>query len=345
MLSSHCKAGLNANYAEFSPCSTHRFVRVNMKMRYVGIDVAKHALDVAIGDSESGFEYLRCGNDPAGIEELVSRLNPQSLIVLEASGGYEHAAVAGLGMAGFAVAVVNPRQVRRFAQATGELAKTDRIDARMLALFAERVRPELRPLPTEAQREFEALMARRRQIVEMLTAEKNRLHQASRAVRSDVQAHINFLTKRLSSVDGALRKAVEDSPIWRAKDELLQSVPGIGHSSSMTLLAELPELGRLSPKQVAALVGLAPFCRDSGTLRGKRTVWGGRSQVRAALYMSTLVAVRHNPSLKAFYERLVLRGKPKKVALVASMRKLLVMLNAMIRDGSPWRPQNIHLVA
>lgn len=312
-----------------------------MTTSYVGIDVAKEMLDVAVGDSERGFTHSRFGNDSAGMRKLLSYLDAESLVVLEATGGYEHAVAAELGGAGFSVAVVNPRQVRRFAQATGELAKTDRVDARVIALFAERVKPEARPLPSEAQREFEALVARRRQIVEMLTAEKNRLHRANGAVRADLKAHIRFLTGRLKNVEKELRTLVEESPVWRTKDELLRSVPGVGRLSSMILLAELPELGELSPKQIAALVGVAPFCCDSGSHRGRRRIWGGRAQIRASLYMCTLVAIRHNPRIKDFYDGLVNRGKPKKIALVAAMRKLLIMLNAMMRDGSAWQPSNV----
>lgn len=310
---------------------------------FAGVDVSKERLDVAFGNTEAGFESAAFTNDAAGIEKLVERLTAgkTTMAVLEATGGYEAAVAAELSNAGLQVAVVNPRQVRQFAQATGQLAKNDRIDARVIALFGERVRPEARPLSSEAEEELQALVARRRQLVEMLTAEQNRLLRARSAIRKDLQAHIRFLRARIKDVERELQIAVEDSPLWRANDALLRSVPGIGPRLSAVFLAELPELGRLSPKQISALVGVAPFCRDSGTLRGRRTIWGGRASVRAALYMGALVATRWNPLIKSFYERLLSRGKPKKVALTACMRKLLVMLNAMIRDQTHWDPQSV----
>jgi transposase len=315
--------------------------------RVAGIDVSKERLDAAFGDSDSGFESMSFANDAAGIELLVGHLTAgeATLVVLEATGGYEAAVAAELSTAGLAVAVVNPRQVRQFAQATGQLAKTDRIDARVIALFGERVRPEVRPLSSEAEEELQALVSRRRQLVEMLTAEQNRLARARRAVRKDLEAHVRFLRARIKDVERDLREAVEESPLWRANDALLRTVPGIGPTLSALLLAELPELGRLSPKQICALVGVAPFCRDSGTLRGKRSIWGGRASVRAALYMGALVAARCNPLIRSFYQRLLSRGKPKKVALTACMRKLLVMLNAMIRDQRRWDPQSVTALA
>jgi len=275
-----------------------------------------------------------------GIRELVARcqgLTP-TLIVLEATGGYEAAVVAALATAGLPIVVANPRQVRDFAKATGQLAKTDAIDAQVLALFAERVRPEPRPLPDEAAQALEALLTRRRQLVEMLTAERNRLLIARPAVRRDLQQHIRFLERRLREADDDLHTAVKASPLWRVKDDLLQSVPGVGRVVSLTLLAELPELGRLSHKEIAALVGVAPLNRDSGTLRGKRLVYGGRAPVRAVLYMAALVASKCNPVIRTFYLRLRAAGKPAKVALTACMRKLLVILNAMARSGRAWQP-------
>lgn len=315
--------------------------------RVAGVDVSKERLDVAFGDSDSGFETLFVSNDAAGIERLVKHVTAGkvSLVVLEATGGYEAAVAAELAAAKLQVAVVNPRQVRQFAQATGQLAKSDRIDARILALFAERVRPEVRPLSSEAEEELQALVSRRRQLAEMLAAEENRLAHARRSVKDDLMAHIRFLRARIKDVERELRDAIEESPLWRANDALLQSVPGIGPVVSAVLLAELPELGKLSPKQIAALVGVAPFCRDSGTLRGRRTIWGGRASVRAALYMGALVAAQWNPLIESFYKRLLSRGKPKKVALTACMRKLLVVLNAMIRDQRPWDPQSVTAVA
>jgi transposase len=305
---------------------------------FVGIDVAKATLDIA---ARPGGERWRAPNDEAGIGALVERLRPLApvLIVLEATGGFETATVAAVAAAGLAVVVANPRQVRDFARATGQLAKTDALDAQVLALFAERVRPEPRPLPDAAVQALDALLTRRRQLLEMLTAEKNRLGFATApAVRRDIAQHIRWLQRRLVDVDGDLDQAIRSSPLWRAKEDLLRTVPGVGPIVSRTLLGELPELGTLTHKQIAALVGVAPRACDSGTLRGKRMVWGGRAPVRAVLYMGALVATRHNPVIRAFYERLRAAGKPAKVALVACMRKLLTILNAILRSGTPWRP-------
>ncbi len=304
---------------------------------FIGIDVAKATLDVAVRPSG---EPWRTANDEAGVAALVTRLRPlaPALIVLEATGGFETAAVAALATAGLSVVVANPRQVRDFARATGQLAKTDTLDAQILALFAERVRPELRPLPDEAARGLDALLTRRRQLLEMKTAEQNRLgFAAAAAVRRDITQHIHWLERRLRDVDSDLEQAVRSSPVWRLKEDLLRSVPGVGPVVSRTLLGELPELGSLTRQQIAALVGVAPRARDSGTLRGKRMVWGGRAPVRAALYMGALVATRYNPVIRAFYARLRAAGKPAKVALVACMRKLLTILNAILRTGTPWR--------
>jgi transposase len=304
---------------------------------FVGIDVAKATLDVAV---RPGGERWSAPNDEAGIGALVARLQPlaPALIVLEATGGFETATVAAVAAAGLAVVVTNPRQVRDFARATGQLAKTDVLDAQVLALFAERVRPEPRPLPDAAVHALDALLTRRRQLLEMLTAEKNRLGFAAAPVRRGITQHIRWLERRLRDVDSDLEQAIRGSPLWRAKEDLLRSVPGVGPVVSRTLLGELPELGTLTHKQIAALVGVAPRACDSGTLRGKRMVWGGRAPVRAALYMGALVAARRNPVIRAFYERLRAAGKPAKVALVACMRKLLTILNAILRTGTPWRP-------
>lgn len=306
-------------------------------MLFIGIDVAKAQLEFACRPTgETGT----VPNAEAGIRDLVARcqtLGP-ALIVLEATGGYEAAVVAALATAGLPVVVANPRQVRDFAKAIGQLAKTDRLDAAVLALFAERVRPAPRPLPDEAAQALDALLTRRRQLIGMLTAERNRLLVARAAVRRDLQQHIRWLERRLAAADGELHTAVKASPVWRVKDDLLQSVPGIGRVVSLTLLAELPELGRLTHKEIAALVGVAPLNRDSGTLRGKRLVYGGRAPVRAALYMAALVASKWNPVIRAFYQRLRRAGKPAKVALTACMRKLLVILNAMVRSGATWQP-------
>jgi len=304
---------------------------------FVGIDVSKAALDVAL---RPGADPWRCANDEPGITELVSRLKPLEplLIVLEATGGLERLVVAALALAGLPVAVVNPRQVRDFAKATGRLAKTDALDAAALAHFAEAIRPEPHPLPDAQSQALAALVERRHQVVAMLTAEKNRCQQALPAVRPKVAAHIAWLEQALSELDGELDQLLHASPLWRERDQLLRSVPGVGPTVSLTLLAHLPELGQGSAKHVATLVGLAPLNRDSGAWRGTRAIWGGRRQVRAALYMAALVGVRHNPVLRAFYEQLVARGKPKKVALTACMHKLLTILHAVLRDRAPWQP-------
>ena len=302
---------------------------------YVGVDVAKDWLDVA--QRPEGAPW-RVSNDERGIAALVERLVQlrPALVVLEATGGMEMPVVGALVIVQLPTAVVNPRQVREFARATGRLAKADAIDAQVLAQFGEAVRPELRPFPDAATQELSALLARRRQLVGMLTAEKNRLRTAAKAVRADVQEHIRWLERRLSDLDGQLAQSIRSSPSWRERDNLLKSTPGVGPVLSVTLLAELPELGTLGRKEIAALVGVTPLNWDSGHLRGKRRVWGGRSRVRAALYMAALVAARRNPVIRAFYERLVEAGKPKKVALTACMHKLLTILNAMIRHRTPW---------
>lgn len=303
---------------------------------YIGIDVAKGRLDVA---DHPGGEVWAVPNDDAGIEELVAKLAVVSpkLIVLEATGSLEAPVVASLATAKLPVVVVNPRQVRDFARATGRLAKTDRLDALMLARFAEAVRPEVRILSDAASQELVSLVARRRQIGDMITAERNRLPAARGQVRADIEEHILWLRRRLKDKDGDLEKAIRSSALWRVKDDILQSTPGVGPVVSATLIAQLPELGRLNRKQIAALVGVAPFNRDSGTFRGRRTVWGGRPSVRSALYMAALVGARWNPAVSVFYERLVAAGKPPKLALTACMRKLLTTLNAMVRDGVHWQ--------
>ncbi len=304
---------------------------------FVGIDVSKHQLDVAV---RPRGETWTAAHDEAGLSALVARLRAlaPTLIVLEATGGWEVALAGALVAATLPVAVVNPRQVRDFARSTGTLAKTDRLDAQMLAQFAEAVRPEPRPLPDAQAQELTALLQRRRQLVEMLTAEKNRLPLASRRIRPQLQTHIEWLHKQIAQFDEDLRQLIRSSPLWREKDDLLRSAPGVGPVLATTLLAALPELGQLTRQQIAALVGVAPLNRDSGTLRGRRTVWGGRAQVRAVLYMSTVVAVRHNPVLIAFYQRLRAAGKAPKLALTACMRKLLTILNAMLKHHSRWAP-------
>jgi len=305
----------------------------------VGIDVAKAELVVA---TRPGGERWTVENAERGVRTLVERLRRDGaqLIVLEATGGYELLCVAALVAASLPVVVENPRQVRDFAKATGQLAKTDRIDADLLALFAERVRPELRPLPDEEAKELEALLARRRQLLEMLQAERNRLGQVfgrgKAPVKKSLKAHIAFLERELRMADTDLGDMIRASPAWREREDLLRSVPGVGPVLSLTLLANLPELGRLSRRAIAKLVGVAPLSRDSGTLRGRRFVHGGRASVRGVLYMGALVATKRNAVIRAFYARLLAAGKPKKLALVACMRKLLTILNTMIRTGQRW---------
>jgi transposase len=302
---------------------------------WVGLDVSKATLDVAVRPDGACWSVA---NDEAGIAALVGRLRPlaPSLVVCEATGGFERTAIAAVAAAGLPVVVAHPRQVRDFARATGQLAKTDRLDATVLALFAERVQPAPRPLPDAAAQLLDAVLTRRRQLLEMLTAERNRLGFAPRPLHAGIRRHIAWLERQLDDVTGELARLIEASPVWQAKDDLLQSVPGIGPIVSYTLLGELPELGRLSHKQIAALVGVAPLARDSGTLRGKRLVWGGRATVRTALYLAALSGCRWNPVLRVFFDRLRAAGKPPKVALVACARKLLVILNAMVRDNTRW---------
>jgi transposase len=303
---------------------------------FVGIDVAKAHLDLAVRPSGETEQVV---HDPPGISQLLARVQEvrPTLVVLEATGGLEGPLVAALGIAGVPVAVVNPRQVRDFAKATGQLAKTDRLDAQLLAHFAEAVRPQPRPLPEAQAQELAALLSRRQQLMQMLTAEKNRLGSALPAVRPRLQAHIQWLEQELGDLDQGLGQRIQQSPLWRAKDDLLQSVPGIGKVVSLTLLTALPELGELSPKQISALVGVAPLNRDSGYRRGQRGIWGGRARVRGVLYMAALAATHSNPIIKEFYHRLLKRGKAKKVALVACMRKLLCILNSMLKHHTQWR--------
>ena len=302
--------------------------------RFVGIDVSKAQVDVAV--RPTGQRWV-VSYDETGIKELVSQmvdLGP-AMVLLEATGGLELPLVAALDAAALPV-VVNPRQVRDFARATGTLAKTDSLDAAVLAHFADAVRPSVRPLRDAESQVLNSLTARRHQVLTMLVSEKNRLGTAISAVRPRIEAHIAWLEQELSDLDKELRQSLRRSPVWREKDDLLRTVPGVGEQLSLTLLAYLPELGTLNRKQIAALVGVAPFNRDSGTLRGKRTVWGGRSRVRAVLYMGALVGSRHNPVIRDFYQKLLAAGKPKKVALVACMRKLLVILNAILKHRSSW---------
>lgn len=302
----------------------------------IGIDVAKAHLDVASTVTSVPTRYPY---DPEGIATLVRDLERQApaLIVLEATGGYEHAVAAALVLAALPVAVVNPRQVRDFARATGQLAKTDALDAALLAQFGAQVRPTPRPLPDEAELELRALVARRQQLVDMLIAERQRRALARRTVRRNLDQHIRWLEARIRDTDGQIRTAIEASPVWRVRDQLLQSVPGIGPTTASRLIAVLPELGQLRGRGLAKLAGLAPLNADSGQWRGRRRIWGGRAAVRHALYMATVVAVRRNVVLKRFYERLRAAGKPRKLALIAAMRKLLLILNAMLKTQTPWQ--------
>ena len=302
---------------------------------FIGIDVSKGHLDVAVRPTG---EHCRMVHSDSGITAVVHRVQqsqPQ-LVVLEATGGLEMGLTSALAAAGLPVVVVNPRQVRDFAKAMGRLAKTDRLDAGLLAEFAERVRPTPRPLPEASTQELAALLTRRRQLLEMLIAEKQRRTMAPKRVRKSIDAHVAWLQAQLASVDTDLQQSIEQSPIWREKDNLLQSMPGVGPVVSQTLLASLPELG-LDRRQIAALVGVAPFTKESGLWRGRPCVSGGRAHVRAVVYMCALAATRWNPVIKTFYCRLRQAGKPAKVALTACMRKLLTILNAMVKHHIPWR--------
>ena len=306
---------------------------MEQEVTYVGIDVAKAKVDVVVRPTGDRWEV---SYDDAGVGKLVSQMEDlgPAMVLLEASGGLELPLVAALAAEAVPVVVVNPRQVRDFARATGKLAKTDALDAAVLAHFAEVVRPPVRPLQDAETQVLNSLVARRHQVMTMLVSEKNRL---SVATTTAVRPHIAWLEIELDDLDKNLRQTLRQSPVWREKDDLLRTVPGVGEQVSLTLLAYLPELGTLDRRQIAALVGVAPFNRDSGTLRGKRTVWGGRAQIRAVLYMGALAASRHNPVVRDFYQRLLAAGKPKKLALTACIRKLLVTLNSMLKHHSPWR--------
>jgi transposase len=310
---------------------------------FIGIDVSKERLDVAVRGREGVFSVTR---DESGLRELVTRVGelgePIKLIVLEATGGYERDVATALLVARLPVAVVNPKQVRDFARATGKLAKTDSIDAAVLAHFAEAIQPAAQEIPDELTLLIEALVTRRGQLVQMIAAEKNRRgamlvqRSSNKVVSKNIDKHIAWLEKQLSELNDDIDDVIRESPAWREKDDLLRSVPGVGRVTSSTLLGFVPELGTLDRKKIAALIGLAPFNRDSGMTRGRRSIWGGRSAVRSVLYMATVAAVRCNAVFKAFYARLRAAGKPPKVALTATMRKLLVALNAIARDGVPW---------
>lgn len=297
---------------------------------FVGVDVSKDNLDVA---SWTSNEYKRFQNDPTGIRELIDWLKilQAELIVLEATGGLELPFVAELAFEKMPVAVVNPRRIREFARSIGQLAKTDKLDARVIAHFGAATHPEARKLPTNDEEKLTALITRRRQIIEMLTAEKNRLHSARFSMKERIETHLSWLESELRDLDNEITKFIHQSPIWKEKDKLLRSVPGVGPVTSATILAMLPELGTLNRKKIAALVGVAPVNKDSGRRQKKRRVYGGRANVRSVLYMAALSASKHNPRIKAFYDHLIRLGKEKKVALTACMRKLLVILNAIIR--------------
>jgi len=304
---------------------------------FVGIDVSKDRLDVHVRPSG---QTLTAARDSTGLQQLVGSLRKlaPALIVLEATGGFEITVAAALASAGLPLAVVNPRQIRDFARATGRLAKTDALDAQVIALFAERIRPEPRPLADADSQNLAELIARRRQVVEMIGMETNRLYQVRNArVQRMLRTTVNALTAQLAELDRDIDDTIKRSPVWRAADNLLTSVPGIGDVTAHTLIADLPELGQLDRRRLAALVGVAPINRDSGQMRGKRTIAGGRSDVRNALYMATLSAIRWNPIISQHYKSLVERGRPKKVALVACMRRLLGILNAIMRTNTPWQ--------
>ena len=301
----------------------------------VGIDVSKVALDVSAYPDGDTWRVEYTPADTTALAEQLADLEP-GVVVVEATGGLEASLVAALGLAGLPVTVVNPRQVRDFARATGRLAKTDKLDAQVLAQFGAAVRPAVRPLPDEARLELRALVTRRQQLLVMITAEKNRMRRTTPGIRHRIEVNVQWLKEQLKELDRDQRDFLRSSPLWQEDAKLLRGVPGIGPVVTATVIARLPELGSVSGKEVASLVGVAPFNRDSGTLRGKRTVWGGRGALRTALYMATLVAVRHNPVLRDFYQRLCAAGKPKKVALTACLRKLLVILNSMLKHRRPW---------
>jgi transposase len=310
---------------------------MEQQTQFVGIDVAKNRLDVAIRPSGERWTVEQTPEAIAGLVQRLTTLAP-TLIVLEATGGLEAAVVAAIAVAGLAIAVVNPRQVRDFAKATGKLAKTDALDAAVLAHFAEAVRPIPRSLPDLELQELQALLTRRRQLVEMRVAEQNRRAACRSAkVIKNLEIHLQWLAQQIKNLDKDLTQRLQSSPIWREKEDLLRSVPGVGPVLSFTLVSDLPELGTLNHKQIAALVGVAPLNCDSGKFKGRRRVWGGRAQVRAALYMGALVAIRHNPVIRAFYQRLRTAGKLPKVALTACMHKLLTVLNAMVKHRTPWQ--------
>lgn len=304
----------------------------------IGIDVAKDKLDIAI---DSTGELWLHPHDETGIAQLIARLLPLQprFIVVEATGGYETKLVTALALAGLPVCLVAPQRIRAFAKSLGLRAKTDTLDAQVLARYGREVRPRLYQLTSQETQELEALLTRRAQLVEMLVAERNRLHTAPKVLHAPLQKHIKWLAQQITATDTDLQKRLRATPLWQRQDEVVQSVPGVGPVLSLTLLARLPELGHLSHKRIAALVGVAPFADDSNKRTGKRHISGGREVVRSVLYMATLAATRCNPVLKAFYQKLCAAGKCPKVALTACARRLLVILNAMVRDNTPWNPK------
>jgi len=310
---------------------------------FVGIDVAKTRLDIAVRPTDQRWQVDYTEKGIRELVEQIAELHP-TLVLLEASGGLELPMVTALAIANLPVVVVNPRQVRDFARATGKLAKTDSLDAMVLAHFAEVIRPLPRSLPDTETQALTTLVTRRNQVMGMLVAEKNRLYTSRPPIRQRIQLHIDWLEKELDEIDQDLKETLRNSPVWRDKENLLRTVPGVGPQLAVSIVAYLPELGTLDRKHIAALVGVAPFNRDSGAFRGKRAVWGGRSHIRAALYMSALVASRHNPVISTFYQRLLAAGKAKKVALTACMRKLLVILNAILKHRCSWQYLNPQII-
>ena len=310
---------------------------------FVGIDVSKDTLEVAIWPQEERMNFAQTDDGLSLLADFIQSFSP-CLVVLEATGGLERAAVATLAARGLPVVVVNPRQVRDFAKAKGILAKTDKLDAEGIAPFAQAIRPERRPLKTLEAQELEALLSRRRQIVQMLTAEKNRLHSAPGWTKGDLRLHITWLEKRLQKIEKELGERIRKSPVWRVKDELLRTFKGVGPILSQSLLSGLPELGSLNRKKIAALMGVAPMNRDSGKFRGRRRVLGGRAEIRSVLFMATVAAIRFNPAIGAFHERLINAGKAPKVAITACMRKLLTILNTMMKNQTPWQPLNQNML-
>jgi transposase len=311
-------------------------MQVHKEKCYIGIDVSKAALDVFMLPSHKPMQFP---NNKKGIEKLIAKkeLISAELIVMEATGGYERLAAHSLSKAGFSVVVKNPRQIRDFAKSMGILAKTDKVDAKTIALYGQKINPEANVVCNEDQQRLAELNARRRQLIDMITMEKNRLDKASKDIKQSIKKTLKGLEKSLEAIDESLQKAIEHDPVYTQKKALLKSIKGVGDVVAAAIIADLPELGQGSSRQISALVGLAPYNRDSGTLRGKRTIWGGRASVRCSLFMATLVATRYNPQIKSFYDSLCSRGKQKKVALIACMHKLLIIMNAMLKNNQPWR--------